>query len=883
MKKADRYGRPVQSNCTLNDSLVSRRVLQYSVMSKQVKRLYDEFQPTNYRLSLAPDRDKATFSGSVVISGKKTGKPSKRLTFHQKGLKITSAKMIKHDKTGPKELNVDRINNHEKFDEVRLHSQSMIYPGNYTVELEFKGKITSQMNGMYPCEFKLDGKDKSLIATQFESHHAREVFPCIDEPESKATFDLTLTTPQSETVLANTPIAKQDKKDGQAITTFEETPVMSTYLLAFAYGEMGFKEAKTKQEVTVRTFATPDKVNQTDFALDIAVKCLEFYSEYFAIDYPLEKLDMIALPDFASGAMENWGLVTYREQCMLVDPENTSVGTKQYVAMVVAHELAHQWFGNLVTMRWWTDLWLNEGFASWIEYLAVDHIFPEWQMWTQFIADEQQMALRLDALENTHPIEVPVHHPDEIRTIFDAISYSKGASVIHMLNNYLGKDIFRDGLRHYLKEHAYKNTDTIDLWASLAKVSGKPVEKFMHAWTSQSGFPIVIADLSSDKPSLKQERFYLSLPEHKSGHKWPVPTLASGLNTEEFDTTTISLDTKKVDSELIINSGRSGFYRVAYDSKHLNNLSKKVVAGSLEPIDRMGLLSDSFESAKAGYLSTVSALELLANFQNESNAAVWDCLSAAIGDVRSVMGSDDAIREAMKPMIAKLASKQLKRLGWKPKAKEEYFDTLLRPTVLGLSASSDVPDVITEIDELFAKMKKTSNIDPDIRSVVWNTVARRGSKKEFTKFVNWHNTEDSSEIRTTLAAAITGFKQPELVQEALEMVKTSTVRNQDAGYWIAYGLMNRFGRDIAWKWMRDNWAWLENNLGSDLSFYRFPVYAARVFTGEKYLKEFKKFFEPKKSPALERSIKQGIEMIEWHTAWYDRDHKEVLKYLKSQK
>jgi puromycin-sensitive aminopeptidase len=360
----------------------------------------------------------------------------------------------------------------------------MLYPGEYHVVLEFSGKITDPMNGLYPCYFTHEGKKKFVLATQFESHHAREVFPCIDEPEAKATFDLALNTPLEGDVIANTPARTVLKEKSQQTTIFETTPVMSTYLLAFAYGDIGFKEAKSKNGTIVRGYATPDNVQFVDFALDTAVKVLDFYEDYFALAFPLPKIDMIALPDFAAGAMENWGLITYREQCMLVDPVNTSIHTKQYVAMVVAHELAHQWFGNLVTMQWWTDLWLNEGFASWIEYLAIDKLFPEWHMWTQFIADEQQPALKLDALDNTHAIEVPINHPDEIRTIFDAISYNKGASVIHMLHGYLGAEDFRDGLRHYLKKHAYKNTVTQDLWAALEEISGKPVKEFMHAWTS---------------------------------------------------------------------------------------------------------------------------------------------------------------------------------------------------------------------------------------------------------------------------------------------------------------------------------------------------------------------------------------------------------------
>ncbi len=848
-------------------------------MSKRVKRLFKEFVPENYNLWLNPDKQKMTFSGVVTITGKKVGRPSKRLTFHQKELKITSAVVIKHDKNTKHPVDIDRINHHASFDEVRLHSPGMLYPGKYTIELKFEGKITENMNGMYPCKFEHEGKEEVVIATQFESHHAREVFPCIDEPEAKSTFDLTLSSPDSEEVIANTPVKDQAKENGQLVTTFETTPVMSTYLLAFAYGKVKFKEAKTKKGVSIRAFATPDKIDQVDFALGVATKCLDFYDDYFDIDYPLEKSDMIALPDFASGAMENWGLVTYREQCMLVDPENTSIGTKQYVAMVVAHELAHQWFGNLVTMRWWTDLWLNEGFASWIEYLAIDHLFPDWQMWTQFIADEQQIAMKLDGLEHTHPVEVPVKHPDEIRTIFDTISYSKGASVIHMLNDYLGAEIFRDGLRHYLKEFAYKNTDTVDLWGALEKVSGKPVKNFMHAWTAKEGFPVVEAKINESGLELSQQRFYLGKPDSATHHHWPVPLLSNNdLGIEIFDKAKIKIDSNLTSKDLQLNTNRSGFYRVVYDSAHLEELSKSI--SELPVLSRLGLLADTFESSKAGYTSTVTALNLITRNTNEANSAVWDVMSSVIYDTRSVMMSDEKNRILMHPLMDKLSSSQVKRLGWQPKKDEPYFDTLLRPTVLGMSAGSDNNETLAKIKELYEGMNSPSDVQSDIRSLVLNTIARKGDRTDFERMISWHNEETNSEVRTSLAAAITGYKQKSLIEKSLEMITTKDVRKQDVGYWVAYALMNRYGKDLAWQWMKDNWKWLEKNLGSDLSFSRFPVYAARSFIGKEYLEDFVKFFEPKRSPALERSINQGIEIIKWRNDWHERDQKSVIEFFK---
>jgi aminopeptidase N len=849
-------------------------------MKKSVTRLYETLKPTNYRLSINLDPDAMTFNGTVSLRARRTGRPSKRLTLHQKGLIISSAKVTRHDKKGDQAVDIDRINTHKSFDEIRLHSAGLLYPGEYTIELAFSGRITKAMNGLYPCFFDEGGKQKKLLATQFESHHAREVFPCIDEPEAKATFDLTLETPaQFGIVLANTPLKESKKSKGTLQSTFETTPLMSTYLLAFVAGELGYKESRTKSGTTVRVYATPDNVKHLDFAVDTAVKCLEFYEDYFDLPYPLPKSDMVALPDFASAAMENWGLITYREHALLVDKKNTSSHTKQLVAMVVAHELAHMWFGNLVTMRWWTDLWLNEGFASWIEYMAVDHIFPDWGMWTQYIADEQAVGLKLDALEHTHPVEVPIRHPDEIRTIFDAISYQKGSSVIHMLNDYLGAETFRDGLRLYLRRHQYGNTDTVDLWAALEEASKKPVRKFMHAWTSQSGYPIVKADVAEETMRLTQQRFMLNPDNsYKHGLTWPVPLLASAATEpDSFGSAGADVRFTPVNLPVLINDGHRGFYRTVYDSDHLRALA--AVLPKLTPENRLGLLGDAFEAAKADHLPTTEVLELLRGYGDEQHASVWDIISGNVSELRRVM-DDDQVRDNLKPFIRKLAGKQLQRLGWEEKLTESYFDRLMRPTILGLTASADEESVLDEIEKRFTAMKRSEDLRPDIRGVIYATTARLGGKKEYDKLLKLHDESKSAEERITLAAALTNFRQPELIKKSLGFITTDRVRLQDVAYWLSYSLSNRFAKHFAWQWIKDNWAWMEEHLGNDLSFYRTPVYVARSFSDPDFKSEFDAFFLPKNGPALERSIKQGREILDWHSAWKQRDLASVRKFLK---
>lgn len=869
-------------------------------MKAQVKRLYQHFQPSHYTLHLDINEKSMTFVGKVTIKGRKTGKPSKRITLHQKDLTFSSALITHHSKSGHIERSVARINKQNKYEEVRLHTEAILYPGEYSLELSFTGKIDRSMNGIYPCFFESDGIKKQLIATQFESHHAREAFPCIDEPEAKAVFDLRLGTQPGCTVLGNTPVHEKVMLKGRQITTFEPTPVMSTYLLAFVYGELAFKEAVTSSGITVRTYSTANNINFTEFALETAVRCIDYFEKYFDIPYPLAKCDLIALPDFASGAMENWGCITFREQCMLVDPPNTSLPTKQFVAMVVAHELAHMWFGNLVTMRWWTDLWLNEGFASWIEYMATDVLFPDWNMWTQFITDEQQQALKLDALDNTHPIEVPVGHPDEIRTIFDAISYSKGASVIHQLHAYLGAEVFKKGLHLYLTRFAYKNTDTSDLWQALTEASGKDVASFMNAWTSQPGYPIVHVATKDGTLHISQKRFFMRPPATPYHHTaWHIPLLDNRIGEMAILATANTSLVLPLNEPTYLNKQRSGFYRVTYEATLLDQLAILLDTNKLEPLDRLGLLSDLFEASKSGDMTTVTALNFLQHYKDEENAAVWNIIAGMVGGIRLVLGSDE-LRAAIKPFIIKLTLQEYVRLGWEKKSTDSYFDKLLRPTVLSLMASADYPDILSHCKKLFASIKYAEDvdgslritinmaqlnrgidIDPDMRGVVFGTVARLGDQKTFDKLLHLYNSTDLSEEKLTLAAALTDFSQPEIISQALALIKSDAVRLQDVGFWLAYSFLNHKARPQTWQWLKDNWDWLYKSLGNDLSFFRMPIYAARVHSDVEFASEYKAFFEPKMSPGLERPYKQGLEMLEWHAAWRARDYDSVLAYFKA--
>ena len=846
-----------------------------------VKRLYSQFRPRNYQIEINPNIESKSFIGKVKITGLKVGPTNSRITFHQIGLKVTSAKVTNHTKTGEIDLVIKRINYHQKFDELRFHFDSKIRSGEYTIELEFKGQITDDLSGMYISQFKDGTKTKKMITTQFESHAARAVFPCIDEPEAKATFDMTIIHPNDVVTISNTPIkTKTELSKAETSTTFTTTPIMSTYLLAFIVGDLKFKQSKTNNGTIVRCYATPDNIDYLEFSLEVAVKSIEFYNKYFDIPYPLEKCDLIAIPDFAAGAMENWGCLTFREQAMLVDPKRSSLMNKQYVSTVIAHEVAHQWFGNLVTMKWWSDLWLNEGFATWMEYFAIDHLYPEWHLWEQFAVDVQQPAFSLDSLENTHPIEVKIKHPDEIRTIFDSISYEKGASVINMLHGFVGADNFKNGLHNYLNTNSYKNTVTNDLWDAIEKVSNKRVKEFMSTWTTQSGYPIVSLDRSDKNIRLNQNRFgYLPNDELKD-YLWPVVLLSNNQDIPEI------LDKKQIklrsDSDQIkLNINQTGFYRVIYDSQSLVQLGALVENKKLEGVDRLGLLSDLVESSKAGLSDIKNILSFIEFYKDENSYVVWDIIAQAIGSIRSIICDED-LRGDIKPYLVDLISSELVRLGTKPKIDEDHFDTLLRPTILGIAASCNNDEVVDFCKKQFKLMSSetsSNKVNPDFKGFILQTIARTGSSKEYKQMIELHKNTNLSEEKMILISALTSFKQPELIENNLKLIKSSTVRSQDISYWVAYSFGNRFAKDKTWEWLQSNWSWLEKNLGSDSSFFRMPIYAARAYSDMDFMKKYVSFFKPLITPSFKRSYKQGLEIINIQSSWRMKSQDSLKKYL----
>ena len=843
-------------------------------------RLAKHVTPLRYEITLKPDLEAHVFEGSEIISIQ-LDKPVKEITLHSKELEIISASLM----LGKKQVSADAISYDEKAETATFHFEEKIPAGKIKLALAFTGVLNDTMRGFYRSRYVVDGKERFMATTQFESTDARQAFPCFDEPAQKAVFDVHLIVPNDRTAISNTlPVATREHSAGYSIVSFEPTPKMSTYLLAFIVGDFEFIEAKTSRGVQVRVFTVPGRKEQGRFALECAVKTLDFYEEYFAIKYPLPVLDMIAIPDFASGAMENWGAVTYRDT-ILIDEESNSIPIRQWVAIVVAHELAHQWFGNLVTMEWWTHLWLNEGFASYIEYMAVDKMFPEWNIWSQFLLQDHAPALRLDSLLTTHPIEVDVHHPDEIGEIFDEVSYSKGASVIRMLADYLGAKNFRDGLRHYLKKHSYKNTETIHLWESFEHVSKKPVRKMMDAWTRTPGYPLVTVDSDGKKMTLSQSRFFISpLSEKKySGtQSWLVPVTMQSENGTE----SILLDKKtmKVPAQegwLKLNAGESGVFRVAYAPEMLGRLCEQVGNGTLSPLDRFGVIRDLFALAEAGKHSCTVPLDMLSFYAGETEYVVWGEMLGGLGKIAHVFACAP-FEAALKKYALSILGPKAFAIGWEKASGEQNDTGLLRTSLLYAAGRYGDAAVVKEAKHRFASRDEVS-IPADLRTVVYLLTAENGGDKEHDAFVAMYTGAKITEERSRAGRALGAFKSAKLLKKTLAFALSKDVRAQDAPTMISWVVSNPHGTELAWEFMQKNWDELHRRYSSGGHMLPRLIAPLAAFTDKARAKEIVSFFKKHPAPGAARTITQVEEKILLNDAWKKRDMKKLGTWAKESK
>lgn len=833
-----------------------------------VSRLIQTFTPHHYDLSITLERVERRFNGIVTIKGETTNHvPEIRL--HAKDLTITQALIDGKEASS----------RHDDNDELVI-SHPEITAGKHVVTVNFSGVITDDMNGIYPCYYEVDDVKQEVIATQFESHYARQAFPCIDEPEAKATFDVTITSETDVVVLGNMPIASQQPEGDHLVTRFETTPRMSSYLVAWVVGDLQKKTATTKSGVEVSIWSTKAHAEKSlDFALDIATRTIDFFDDYFGVPYPLPKSDHVALPDFSAGAMENWGLITYREIALLVDPQTTTLTTKQQAALVIAHELSHQWFGNLVTMKWWNDLWLNESFANMMEYVAIDAIEPSWDVWLDQATGEVVSALRRDSLDGVQSIQIDVNHPDEISTIFDpSIVYAKGGRLLRMLQAYIGNAAMQRGLKAYFETHKYTNTAADDLWQSLGEASGKDIGSFMHAWMTQPGFPVVAATKEANTITLTQEQFFVG-PHTESTQSWPIPLHgASKAIPESLQAKELSF-TYSDEVPFRLNTGSTAHFITQYDGALLSELVRSL--DSLSSVDRLSFLHEQTLLAKSGRQSYATLLPILTQFKDETNESVWSIISLVINELKKFVETDDTAEQKLKQLVHELTSVQYERLGWDTHLDEDENDTKLRSLIIGMSLYGENP---TAMEEAKARFISTplDQLDAELRVGLLANAVRNSLKETIVQdLLATYKTAVSSELRDDIAAALTSTRDTETITHLAGLLKdTQFIRPQDFTHWFVWLSRNRFGRAYMWQWAQNNWGWITTTFKGDSHYDMFPRYIAGSLVTAGQLEEYKAFFAPlEKEIALKRNIIIGYTELEGIVTLLETDGPKVRSAL----
>jgi len=843
--------------------------------------------PSNYKVNLIPDLENFTFEGNVEINTTIKDKTSEII------LNSAELEIRKITVSIPNVPSYEaKISLNSKNETLSIKLADSVDKGvDLNLNIAFNGTLNDRLLGFYRSKYiDTNGNEKYLAATQFEATDARRAFPCWDEPERKATFDVTLVIPNDLIALSNMDIKEEIQLGNNSKSiTFNTTPIMSTYLLAFVVGDLACIEKKSQHGTLMRIWATKGNESQGEYALDTSIKLLDFYNSYFGIPFPLPKLDHIAIPDFAAGAMENWGAITYREVALLVDPKNTSASTKQTVAAIISHEMAHMWFGDLVTMKWWNDLWLNESFASWMGDKAVDAVFPEWEMWTQFLTSDTASAFSLDGLSNSHPIEQEVKNPAEIGQLFDAISYSKGGSTLRMLEAYIGAKDFQTGITEYLNTHAYNNAETSDLWDALGKSSGKPVAQVMNSWVKQTGFPVLSVEKSDTEITLSQKRFLYENINYKDDFddqsKWYIPiniqTSDKGdIISELMDTNikSIPLDSSN-NSWIKINPDQTGFYRVKYDSKSIEQFHNLISSKTLPPRDRLGLQGDAYAIARAGYDSPVTFLSLATSYIEEDDASVLSDLASGLRGIEHLIDNSN-FHDTYQDFCVSIFKNIGNKIGWNKKLNETHLDTLLRNVALSNLGHYEHPETIKEALQRFENYKKdTANVHPDIRSIVFNISAKNGNRDTYNAMWELEQSSSLQEEKVRLHGALSSFKNPDLLQETLQQSLGERIRTQDTIRLIVSVASSNVGRPLAWKFVKENWTEIDRRYGDGGFGLMRLVSLVSGFKTQQELEDVEKFFTDNPTPAAGRTIKQALERVKLNLTWIDKYTSEIEKFL----
>jgi puromycin-sensitive aminopeptidase len=831
--------------------------------------------PRHYAIELQPKLHAGQFTGAETIEVT-VHEPVSEIVLNAADLALHSAEFS--DSTGA--VRTAAVTLDEPAERARLAFPSPIAPGAGRLSIAFSGSLNDKLRGFYRSRFTLaDGSEDVLAVTQFEATDARRAFPCWDEPAFKAVFQVTLVVEDGLAAISNTPIVEQQPLPGGTVRMrFAPTIPMSTYLLAFVVGRLEPTAAVRAGEIPIRVWAVPGKTPLGAFALEVGSFSLQFFQDYYGIPYPGEKLDLIAIPDFAFGAMENLGAITFRETALLVDPATATQAERTRVADVVAHEIAHMWFGDLVTMAWWNGLWLNEAFATFMEYQAVDAWKPAWGRWTGF-GVSRAAAFLTDGLAASRPIEFAVVAPKDAEAMFDVLTYEKGAAVLRMLEQYLTPEVFRDGVRRYLKAHEYATAETGDLWKGLGEASGEPIPEIMDGWIFRQGYPLVSVRTDPAGPALVVSQRGFRYIGTGAGDFWQVPMTyrvrANGhvrhdrVLLREAET---RIPLEGLPEWVVANEGGHGFYRVQYEPRLLAELLRRP-AETLTPIERFNLIADNWAVTLAGLGAVSDYLDLTGRFTDEANRYVWLPLLASFGYLSRVLPT--AQRTDFERLVRARLHDAVARLGWAAARDEDELTRQLRGDLLRvMGISGNDPACQAEA----AQWLRSEIADPEIAAAAVAITAHVGGEAEYESFFKRFKTAKTPQEEQRYLHALAGFQDQRLVERTLRLAVSGEVRTQDAPFLVRELLMGVHSRETAWAFVKSHWEDMERLYPSQTGMRRLCEGITGLATPE-LERDVQQFFASHPPSFSGKTLDQYLEQLRIAVAFREREKSDLQRYL----
>ncbi len=823
--------------------------------------------PSNYSISIETDLKKFRYRGLEKIKIT-ASKQVSRIALNSVGIKISDAHIISG--SGRQVMSVKYLPKLQRA----VFSFKRPIKGNAEMHIGFEGTNDDSLRGFYRSKYTFDGKEDYILTTQFEPSDARKAFPCFDEPALKATFDISLRIPEGLSAVSNMPIADEDVSGSQRTVTFMRTPRMSPYLLYLGVGKFDYSERRPKGLPVLRVVTVPGRRGKSKTALEMCESFLRFYNSYFGIVYPLPKLDLLAIPDFSAGAMENWGAITFREIGLLCD-SSTSASVRQRIAEVIAHELAHQWFGDLVTMEWWDDLWLNESFAEYMSRKAVENAYPKWQFQLQGMTENLDNAFAIDQFASTHPISAHVRNPEDINEIFDGISYDKGSVVLGMLEDYAGSDAFRKGLHGYIKGHSYSNAVKEDLWGSIAgaaKRYGKPhFSRVASAWIGNAGYPVISVSQVPEGLELRQKRFTLS-KDRALGGRWDIPIHYAGAGGEEgmFLMSGSSARIKSADpGNIMLNYGQKGLYRIIYPKAMLDSLGRRVKAKRLSPIDGWGVEKDLFTFAKTSRVKVDEYVDFVEKYCMNPDYPLDVNVSGHLAGLAETLKYSKRLHRRVNGLNIRYHKRVLGRLGWKSNGGERNVTKFLRSISIAALGMNGHKPTIRKARKLLHAYLKSGVMDKDIRNAVFAVNGWNGNKSLYGRFASLYRKEQNPETQRVLSRAMCMFNDAKLSRKALDFSLSKDVRLQDSVSFSMLSAGNPAAKNILWGWTKSHWRQLMKRCVPGAHMLDKYVDCLGYVDDRRTRADIAKFYSVKSNRRgdIERSIKQTLELIDMNIAF----------------